>query len=72
MSAFEFLPQTAAAAFSALGWRLADRLAGCELRAGSMLDVAYRLRENPHPEFGGLELEIVDIRPAEPQSPSSS
>ena len=26
------------------------------------MDLAYRLRLNEHPDFGGLELEIVDLR----------
>jgi hypothetical protein len=28
------------------------------------MDLAYRLRKNWHPDFGGWELEIVAIRPA--------
>jgi single-stranded-DNA-specific exonuclease len=32
------------------------------LDQGSRIDLAYRLRMNEHPEFGGLELEIVDLR----------
>jgi single-stranded-DNA-specific exonuclease len=31
---------------------------------GDLLDLAYRLRRNWHPDFGGWELEIVAIRPA--------
>jgi single-stranded-DNA-specific exonuclease len=27
----------------------------------SIIHLAYKLRENDHPEFGGLELEICDI-----------
>ena len=29
--------------------------------AGSLIDVAYRIRENDHPEFGGLEVEIMGM-----------
>jgi single-stranded-DNA-specific exonuclease len=29
---------------------------------GERMDVAYRLRENPHPDFGGWEMEIVGLR----------
>jgi single-stranded-DNA-specific exonuclease len=31
---------------------------------GDLVDLAYRLRRNWHPDFGGWELEIVAIRPA--------
>jgi single-stranded-DNA-specific exonuclease len=31
---------------------------------GSLLDVAYRLRRNWHPEFGGWELDIVGLQGA--------
>jgi single-stranded-DNA-specific exonuclease len=31
---------------------------------GEVMDVAYRLRRNWHPTYGGWELEIVGIRPA--------
>jgi single-stranded-DNA-specific exonuclease len=46
----------------AIGWDLAARAAALGLRAGSLLDLAYRIRENDHPEFGGLEVEIAGIR----------
>jgi len=29
---------------------------------GDVMDLAYRLRHNRHPEFGGWELEVIDIR----------
>ena len=48
--------------FAALGWHWAERVRALELHVGDTLDVAYRLRENEHPDFGGLELEIVDLR----------
>ena len=47
----------------ALGWRWAERVRSLALDAGSPIDLAYRLRLNEHPDFGGLELEIVDLRP---------
>ncbi len=31
---------------------------------GDLMDLAYRLRKNWHPDFGGWELEIVAMRPA--------
>ena len=30
--------------------------------AGTRFDLAYRLRRNWHPEFGGWELEVVDLQ----------
>jgi single-stranded-DNA-specific exonuclease len=46
----------------ALGWRWAERVRALALDQGSRIDLAYRLRMNEHPDFGGLELEIVDLR----------
>jgi single-stranded-DNA-specific exonuclease len=48
----------------ALGWNWADHVQSMDLREGSMLDVAYRIRLNEHPDFGGLELEIAGLQPA--------
>jgi single-stranded-DNA-specific exonuclease len=31
----------------------------------SVIDLAYRVRLNEHPEFGGLELEIAGIQAAQ-------
>jgi single-stranded-DNA-specific exonuclease len=47
---------------AALGWRWAERVAGMGIGEGSMLDLAYRLRYNDHPEYGGVELEIQDLQ----------
>ena len=65
---------TPAAAFPALGWNWAERVRAAGLGAGSLIDLAYRLRENEHPDFGGIELEIADLAPVErtdasPQAP---
>jgi single-stranded-DNA-specific exonuclease len=35
------------------------------LDQGSIIDLAYRIRENDHPDFGGLEIEIIGMKPAE-------
>ncbi len=48
----------------AVGWGLAARVAELALGSGSLIDLAYRIRENDHPEFGGLEVEIAGIEPA--------
>ena len=53
------------ASIRAVGWGLADRASELSLAQGSIIDVAYRIRENDHPEFGGLEIEIMGMRLAE-------
>ena len=45
----------------AVGWNLAARAAELQLSQGSSIDLAYRIRENTHPDFGGLEVEIAGI-----------
>jgi single-stranded-DNA-specific exonuclease len=49
----------------AVGWHMAARAAELKLNSGSLIDVAYRVRENEHPEFGGLEVEICGIEPSQ-------
>jgi single-stranded-DNA-specific exonuclease len=49
----------------ALGWDWAGRCLDLQLCQGSMIDLAYRIRENDHPDFGGIEVEIAGIRLAE-------
>ena len=49
-----------------VGWDLAARAAALGLAQGSLVDLAYRIRENDHPDFGGLEVEIAGLRLAEP------
>jgi single-stranded-DNA-specific exonuclease len=49
---------------SAVGWNLAEELAALQLTQESRIDLAYKVRKNDHPDFGGLELEIVAQRPA--------
>ncbi len=53
------------ASFAALAWHWCERVRALELEPNHHVDVVYRLRENEHPEFGGLELEIVDLRRSE-------
>jgi len=45
----------------AMGWRMADRLQQQKVLAGDVLDVAFTLSHNDHPDFGGLELCLVDV-----------
>jgi single-stranded-DNA-specific exonuclease len=51
-------------AIRAVGWDLAARASELQLNKGSMIDLAYRIRENDHPEYGGLEVEIAGIEPS--------
>ncbi|MGA8086743.1 MAG: single-stranded-DNA-specific exonuclease RecJ [Terracidiphilus sp.] len=60
-----------AAAIRAVGWDMAARSAELALAQGSRVDVAYRIRENLHPDFGGLEIEIAGLRPAGAECPVS-
>ncbi len=48
-------------AVRAVGWSLAARAAQLGLAQGSLIDLAYRIRENEHPDYGGLEAEIAGI-----------
>lgn len=48
----------------AVGWNLAERAMELRLEQGSRIDVAYRIRENNHPDFGGLEIEMTGLRDA--------
>jgi single-stranded-DNA-specific exonuclease len=49
-------------AIRAVGWNLAARATALELKQGSLIDIAYRIRENTHPDFAGLEVEAAGIR----------
>jgi single-stranded-DNA-specific exonuclease len=46
----------------AVGWNLAWRAHELRMEQGSVIDVAYRIRENDHPEYGGLQIELAGIR----------
>jgi single-stranded-DNA-specific exonuclease len=52
---------TPIASIRAVGWNLAERAAQLRLEQGSLINIAYRIRENDHPDFGGLEIEIVGL-----------
>jgi single-stranded-DNA-specific exonuclease len=67
-SASPSLPASAAPVSSirAVGWNLAERAMELRLDQGSLIDVAYRIRENDHPDFGGLEIEIVGFKLSAP------
>ncbi len=54
----------ASGSMRAVGWNMAGRAAELSLTQGSLIDLAYRIRENDHPDFGGLEVEIVGMEPS--------
>jgi len=55
-------PAGSRAVIRAVGWDMAARAAALQIAQGSLIDIAYRIRENDHPEFGGLEVEIAGLR----------
>jgi single-stranded-DNA-specific exonuclease len=59
---------TGAHARSALGWNWAARIVEMDLSEGARLDLAYTLRHNDHPDFGGIELEIAGLRKAQSET----
>ena len=50
-----------AAGIPAIGWGMAERLRQEQVLAGDVLDVAFTVEHNNHPEFGGLELRLCDV-----------
>ncbi len=58
-------PAGSMTAIRGVGWDMAARAAALSLKQGSLVDLAYRIRENDHPEFGGLEVEVAGLRPFE-------
>jgi single-stranded-DNA-specific exonuclease len=48
--------------FDALAWRMAERIAEEKLLANDVVDLAFTLEENTHPEFGGIQLSICDLK----------
>jgi single-stranded-DNA-specific exonuclease len=49
-------------AHNAVGWRLAERVQQEKILPGDLLNIAFTLEENEHPEFGGIELSIRDFK----------
>ncbi|HEY4661440.1 MAG TPA: single-stranded-DNA-specific exonuclease RecJ, partial [Terriglobales bacterium] len=54
--------------YNAMGWRLAERAQQEKLLPGDLLDIAFNLGYNDHPEFGGLELSLRDFKSLEKAS----
>jgi single-stranded-DNA-specific exonuclease len=53
----------------AVGWSLASRARELKLEPGSIVDLAYRIRENDHPQYGGLQIEIAGLELSSSQIP---
>jgi single-stranded-DNA-specific exonuclease len=49
-----------AVTYNAMAWRMAERIQQERLLPGDVLDVAFTIGHNDHPEFGGLELTLCD------------
>jgi hypothetical protein len=47
--------------YKALGWRMAERVQQAQLIPGDVIDIAFTLDHNDHPDFGGLELSLRDF-----------
>ncbi len=58
-------------AHDVLGWRMADRLEQQNLLAGDILDLAFTIDYNEHPEFGGVQLNLIDFTAAAPLASSA-
>lgn len=52
----------------ALGWRMAEEVARLSLSGGDFIDIAFKLDENTHPDFGGLQLSLCDVKRAQTSS----
>jgi single-stranded-DNA-specific exonuclease len=48
--------------YDALGWHMAESVQKAQLLPGDTLDIAFSIDQNEHPEFGGLELSLRDIK----------
>ncbi len=51
-------------ALDAMGWRMAESAGALGLVPGEAIDVAYTLEENTNPDFGGLQLNLGDVKKA--------
>jgi hypothetical protein len=44
-----------------VGWRMAERAARESLLLGDVLDLAFTVDYNTHPDFGGVQLTLADF-----------
>jgi single-stranded-DNA-specific exonuclease len=45
----------------ALGWHMGEKVQEAQLLPGDLVDVAFNIEHNDHPEYGGLELSLKDL-----------
>jgi single-stranded-DNA-specific exonuclease len=48
-------------AHDVIGWRMADRVEANPLLPGDVLDLAFSIDYNEHPEFAGVQLNLIDF-----------
>ncbi len=48
--------------YDAVGWRLAEGAQKEQLLPGDVLDIAFTVGQNEHPEWGGVELSLKDFK----------
>ncbi len=49
-----------------LGWRMGERASQDSLLVGDVLDLAFTIEYNQHPDFGGVQLNLADFTRAVP------
>lgn len=52
--------------YDAMAWRMCERVQQEQLLPGDILDVAFTIGHNDHPEYGGLELTLCDFERVKP------
>ena len=50
------------APMKAVGWNLAQRAHELGMEQGTAIDLVYKIREDDHPQYGGLQIEIAGMR----------
>ena len=46
----------------AVGWRMAERASRHSMVMGDLLDLAFSLDYNSHPDFAGVQLNLIDFK----------
>lgn len=55
-------PDKGGFSYDAIGWRMVDRIQTETFAPGDVLDVAYTISMNTHPDYGGLQLTLEDFK----------
>ena len=59
-------PDKAGFSYEAVGWRMVDRIQTEAFVPGDVLDMAYTISMNTHPDYGGLQLTLEDFKRSTP------